>query len=1043
MDCNFCPKTVLKNALKLGGPPFIPYGMKTILMNRITNTLKTGIVLLISTSLGWTAAPPAQKTPEELMWTKLSVAAQQNLSSNESLGLMKSFIKSHPNHAKAVDVRYLLSERTFKEGNYKEAAVGFEKFLLLNPEHELSDSAAYRVGECYYNLGAYNSALASWEKLLKNYGKSSLVPNALEGIATIHMRAREWGRADVILKQLAGDYPAYAKKEQIRAYTGIVEYYLDHLSEAAQTLQDVDIPHAAYFRGLSLFSLKLYEDSVQALNTALSGSKLNTYAESAVFLKAESFFKKKNYNLASKEFLSFSEKYPNSPLSAYADLRRATCLLLVRDLPGALAICQRLINDTVPTEVERYVVYAKASILVEQKSYGEAAALLSKLTQQKDMPDLVAGSLVRLAWCQKNLGDENGFEDASRRLIEKFPSHPEMPLALYVKGVRSYEKERWEDAGKQFENAVLSTQYNSLSEASLALMAISYSKAKRYDQLVTAANSALKILEGHFASQDPYWRAQSYYFIGDGYYALNRFKDAGIYYEKIATKFADSELAPRAHLMLGWCYIEQKIPSKARENALALLENKKTPKDLMAPAAFLKAVSFFNLKDYDPSIVAFTEFIKAHPSSELAAKAQYLMGLAYHQKKKFGSAVEEWEKLISKYPSHPLSQEAYLYIGDLTFKSGDYERASKTFRAFREKWPNSQYRELTMWQELQAYFNGKMDETAIQVYPKFIEMFPNSENIEDAKKQLDLVYYRRGAHGDPAKLNEFLSKYPKSPFAPAARYKLGDMAMEQKSWPRAVSEMEQFVRDYPGDPMVMNALYAMGLAYENMGEVDKAIVTYQNLMTQFSTKPNAVDAAFRLGSLHFKRERYGEAVQAFEFTTKKKMSKDLKANVYFNLGLAYENLGQLEKAAQAYNSFTQYSTNKEQLHDALMDAGLLMKKAGQYTQAAGFIQRALKEGSNNTDELEGINLLAECYKEGGNATAAITAYRRLIGIEPADNDLRLGGLAQLAYLYEQKKDYKNAVQIYEQISVSGGKAEWVNAAKTRVTELMALLNPAP
>jgi hypothetical protein len=64
-------------------------------------------------------------------------------------------------------------------------------------------------------------------------------------------------------------------------------------------------------------------------------------------------------------------------------------------------------------------------------------------------------------------------------------------------------------------------------------------------------------------------------------------------------------------------------------------------------------------------------------------------------------------------------------------------------------------------------------------------------------------------------------------------------------------------------------------------------------------------------------------------------------------------------------------------------------------------------------------------------------------MEPAANDARLAGLAQLAYLYEQRKAFGQAVRVYEKIAVSDGKPEWVKAAQARVSALQQTMNPIP
>lgn len=1007
--------------------------------------IKKMFFIVVATSWvarGFSASPPSQTTKEEALWNKLSESAKSNFTSDETLRFLDQFYKQFIDHPKSVNVRYLYAERHFKLGEYQKAAVGFEKFLAVYPKHELADSALYRLGECYLNLKIFNSARAAWERFTKEYKSSAFMPDALEKLATLEMRAKEWGKADDLFQRIKKEHPDFARQERIREMHGVVHYHRGEYAESAQTLDGAESEQSMYYRGLSLFSLKLFEDSVAALARVVK-NRDGSFAASAGFLKAEGFFQKKNYNVAASEFASFVRTFPSSDLAPYAELRQASCHLLVRNPTDAIAAADRSMKERAPFEVKAHAAFLKAMGLLELERYGSAADLFGGVVQLKEFPEIASASLLRKAWAHKKLGQTAQFESALKTLEQQYPSSPQMALARFIHGAHLYELGKWEDAGGRFEACVLGHPYTPLSEAGLALMTLSYTKAARRDQLVTAANSALKIFEKNFSSESIYWRAQSYYYIGKAYHEMERFKDGIPFLEKVTTQFSDHPLALHAQLLLAWCYVEVANYEKAREKARVLLDNPKTPKPLLTNAAFLNTVTFFNGKDYDKALIQLTDFLKQFPSSEWAPQARYMMGLSYHQKKVFGSAIDEWARLIKDYPDHSLAQDAYLHIGDLYFKSDNHAKAIEYFKGFRDRWPKSKYAEQAMWQELQAYFNGKDDEAAIKVYPAYIEKFPNAENVPDARNQLEMVYYRRGEKGDPKKLEEFLSVYPKSAFAPAARFKLGDMALEQKAWNRAIQEMEQFVRDYPHDKLMVEAQYGLGLAYENVDDTEKAIVQYRNLMTQFAAKPTAVDAAFRLGSIHFKKERFKEALDAFQFAVTKKMSDEVRANIHYNMALCYENLGRFEEAAAAYGKFASVTKNPDQSREALLNAGILMKKAEQHLKATSYFQQLLKDPGSQQVELQAVNLLAESYKVTGKQADAIKTYEKLVGVEPASSDLRLAGLAQLAYLYEQKKEFQNAIRIYEKIAVSQGKAEWVDAAKQRMDALVASLNQMP
>ncbi len=1003
-------------------------------------TLNPGFAM--NPSLSWAGLPPSSNTKEEILWDKVSQAAAESVISKETGRLLEEFLKTYPDYSKAPNARYLLAERDFQSGAMQQAAVNFEKFMTEHPRHALADSASFRLAESYYNLKAYNSAFAAWEKMIRTYKKSMLAPNAMEYLTVLHMRNQDWGKADEQMKQIAKDFPYYYNLPQTRKKHGVVLYHMGDYSESAKLLEGLDGGQETFYRGLSLFSLKLFEDSVAALKN-ISYDKIDSYSESSAFLKAEGFFQKKNYTLAALEFQEFISKFPTSSMIPYAHARNAAAEFLVNEPIKAVQSADKALKGTPPAEVVGQATFVKASALADQKNFAVAADLFSKVINETGTSELAASALIRKAWCHKNLKQAAAQQKSLDMLAEKYPSSPQMALARFLEGAQHFENEKWEDAGAKFEQGLIRYPYSLISEMELALMSIAYTKAGRLDQLVTAGTSALKIFDDHYSSISPNWRGQSYYFIGKAYFDMERYSEAIPFFQKLATDYSQHALAPRAQLLWAWSLLETDQFDKAREKAVPLMNNPKIDKKITQSALFLNAVSHFNEKQYDRALVKLTDFIQKSPEDPMAPQARYLMGMSFQQKKVFGSAIDEWKKLIEHHPKDVLAEEAHLLIGTIYFKAGQFADAAKFFKQFRERWPNSKYSEIALWQEAQAYFNAKEDETLIKILPMYIEKYPASASAEEANKQLELVYYRRGANGDPAKLEEFLSLYPKSTFAPAARYKLGDMAMEQKKYQRAIIEMEQFVRDYPDDAQVITAYYSLGMAYEQLKDTDKAVQQYGHIMEHFASKPDSVDAAFRLGSLFFAADKFKEALEAFQFAVKKKVNDDVRANLYYNIAVCHENLSQTVEAARAYCDFAKFSKNPEQVRESLMTAGLLFKKSEKHPEAIEAFKALTRDAGSKETEIQSVNLVAECYQAMGKDAQAMESYEKLIGLEPVEHNVRLAGLAQLAFMYEQKKNMGQAIRVYEKIAVSKGNKEWVTAAEARIQEISKNINPIP
>lgn len=1011
----------------------------------MTKTLRVLLSVLLAAATLQAAPPPSVSTPEEKMWAELRQAAEAGLTSERTSELLDRFLKKYPQHPKAVNARYMQSEQSFQRGQYKAAAVALEGFLRDHPDHLLSDSAAYRLGEAYYNLGVLNSAYTAWDNLIQRHKRSALVPDAMAGQALLRMKVREWGKADEVMKALGAKYPHHMTMTPHRENHGVILYYLGEYTDSAQVLVGIDDEKGAYYRGLSLFALKLYDDAVAALKNVEGGKGGGPYIESAAFLKAEGFFQRKNFSVANAEFKTFIQKFPSSGLVPHAHLRVAACALITKDKGEALAAADRILSlRSSPGDVAAYAWFVRGSAMLDAKAYGPAAEAFGRIADTK-VPDLAPAALVRQAWSYKKLGDDKTASVILKKTADTHPASPQMGLVHFLQGAQLFEDKKWEQAGTHFESGLLRYPYSALSEASLALMAVAFTAADRKDELVTAANSSLKVLEGNYSTASPYWRAQSHFFVGKAYYDLGRYKDAISYLERVTIDYGDHELAAPAQLLLAWCLSETGNIKKAVETVGALESRRGVDAELLVHGRYLRATTFFNQRDYDKAIVHLSDFMKLYPKHLLAPEARYLIGMSYHQKRVYGSAVEEWTKLINDHPDHVLAKEAYLQIGDVYFKAGKFDEAAAFFKKFHTRWPgDAKYGQIAFWQEVQSYFNGKNDEAAIKAYPTFMEKYPAADNIADAKKQLEMVYYRRGIDtGEPAKIEEFLSLYAQSPFAPSARYKLVDMSMEQDKWSLVAKHAELFVRDYPKDNLIPQVTLILGQALEKTEQSDKAADQYRGLMKNFSAKPEAVEAAFRLAMIHFTREQYQEAVNAFQYAAAKKVADDVRGNLYYNMAICFENLGKPEEAAEAYGSFAKIAKDQDRVREALLSAGTLLRKAEKYDKAIPYLNKYLKDPGSPEGALQAVNLLAECYAGLKQTPRAMQTYERLVAMDPAGHDMRLAGLAQLAYHYEQTQEFQKALRVYEKIAVSGGKGEWTQAAAQRVEYLTQSLNQMP
>lgn len=84
----------------------------------------------------------------------------------------------------------------------------------------------------------------------------------------------------------------------------------------------------------------------------------------------------------------------------------------------------------------------------------------------------------------------------------------------------------------------------------------------------------------------------------------------------------------------------------------------------------------------------------------------------------------------------------------------------------------------------------------------------------------------------------FLQKYPKSQFAPAAKYWVGESFYLARDLKRSIKEFQNFIEKYPKDPKVKNAVLKQGHAFYEMQMMDEARAFYEKVASAY---PNTVE----------------------------------------------------------------------------------------------------------------------------------------------------------------------------------------------------------
>ncbi len=168
----------------------------------------------------------------------------------------------------------------------------------------------------------------------------------------------------------------------------------------------------------------------------------------------------------------------------------------------------------------------------------------------------------------------------------------------------------------------------------------------------------------------------------------------------------------------------------------------------------------------------------------------------YYASGQYRGAIDNYQHLIDQYPFSPYAEEAELRIGLAYYKMHEYAQAAASLNDFERMHPTSKNLALATYYLGMTYYDqvGSPDRdqsktaAALQQFEIIEQRFPESEFGELARQRIvicrellarnelligDFYGSRANFRADESRMAELMEKYPDTPVAPEALYKLG------------------------------------------------------------------------------------------------------------------------------------------------------------------------------------------------------------------------------------------------------------------------------
>jgi tetratricopeptide (TPR) repeat protein len=593
---------------------------------------------------------------------------------------------------------------------------------------------------------------------------------------------------------------------------------------------------------------------------------------------------------------------------------------------------QRLAENENVSEAKKteYLALAK-------KSLGKSMENLTAASE----PDLIAWHFVALGIKADNSSSKKqiGYYET---LVKQYPDSP----------IREYWYARLGELYSESSEEVTSAlkYYNMLSEQFRSSKKFpSYLYKRSILNLKIDKNRSIddfKIIAGSYPYSPP--AANSLYNLGVVWELEGSYSQASQLYTKIQNEYYYTDIAEKANLRLGDCYLNAGKSSEAIALFSAVLNpieaedvvlSREVYSNDQSTLTFKLARAYFEHQELSLARKHLVNYLANNPQGSFSGQASYLLGEIYLTINDPTSAVNSYSNVSKE--NGVLYSQALRKIADINFEDEKYDKAAENYKNLATVTEDESDKADIIAKQIISYIRSGKKSAADKWISIFNKNYKSQTNLR-ASFQFEFGNYNRSA----------------------------------KNYNQAVKYFKNVKSDFSKSSYVDDADYYLALTYIAVNRHEEAI----EILTQFPKKyPDSdnLGAVFNtLGGIYFRSENYESAITSFKAALDQPLKADLRKQVMSNLIKAYTFVNFWDAALALSREYIETYPEAE---DAI-DKKILIGRAYVYLNQVDLAVDLLKEVrliADSEREPEIQFYIGEAYFQTGQYENAIAEYVKI------------------------------------------------------------------
>jgi len=748
---------------------------------------------------------------------------------------------------------------------------------------------------------------------------------------------------------------APAEKQTALAKLGEALLASDEPGEALKVLEDPavqDLPATSLWRAQALAALGRWNEALP-LYQKIAAQNPSPFRATALFGAAEALRALQRFDEALQLFATL---LGDPQWNDRAQLRSIELLLDKRDNAGARRILDKARPASLSDKKEKR--YLQGRLEAQLNHHERAVELYQTILRRPEAVSraVLIATLCAMAESHLQLQTPETGDDALEDFIEHHPTDPELSV-IFEKLDELYRAER------QASSQELSRWMNDPAQPRRAFAQWYFARAELRASRREAARSAFEKLRDEHARFPAL--APALFQFAEFEIEERRFDEALAILNGAMALPPTPTWSDRITLLIARAQFQARHFDKAAQTFEQVANHSPA---LRRDSLFNASLAWLQENNKDRFLADTKELANSAPNDETRADLLFEEGLTQAAQGN-SKAAQTIEDFIRQFPRHKRVAEAWVALAELAFHAAPprYDEARKNLERARASEPNAAATErgdyLTIWLEDAAPDSDPAK--VIAAAENFLRKYPGSPFVADVRMKLAETYYRRQDFANAQTQFQLLAQEnPRGPFTERALFfaaKSATQSMAAQSLDRALVLLDEVVKK--NGELKWAARNEQASIERKLGKNQDAATLYDEVL-QGNAKPEEKrealcgkgDILYEAGEID--RENYRRAIGIYDqLAAQKDAPVHWRNQALFKKGICLEKLGDRENALAAFYKIIEEENRPDRpqreffwYYKAGFNAARLLEDDSKWQPAAVVYQKLASAGGARSDE---------------------------------------------------------------------------------------------